>query len=335
MVKPARMLASLDGLSVSEGTRTRLKKNFATVDDVVRCGRITAYGQGDSTDSPKWKSELVETLKEMGFIRPRTDFAKTFHVGALYSAIYGNAKGEFLTRINQLSNEQYENFVGLSDEDIKSVLDSLCERLSSSEERLSSSEERLSSSKKRLPSSKVFEVVCRHFGLRSDKRENLESIAQHFGTTKENVRKIEARALNKLRYFNTLPVLFDAPSEYSESVGKLMHELDELHKDPIFVKEREILAELRGMGRVPVRYFDETGKRLNLNGLIDSSPIESLELNPRTRNCLKRIGINTVSDIVRCPECVWRRFRSLTLSGFKEVVARMRSAGYEDFSIDI
>ena len=321
MVKPARMLASLDELSVSEGTRTRLKKNFATVDDVVRCGRIAAYSQKGGADSLKWKSELVETLKEMGFIRPRTDFAKTFHVGALYSAIYGNAKGEFLTRINQLSNEQYENFVGLSDEDIKSVLDSLCERLSSS--------------KKRLPSSKVFEVVCRHFGLRSDKRENLESIAQHFGTTKENIRKTEARALNKLRYFNTLPVLFDAPSEYSESVGKLMHELDELHKDPIFVKEREILAELRGMGRVPFRYFDETGRELNLNGLIDSSPIESLELNPRTRNCLKRIGINTVSDIVRCPECVWRRFRSLTLSGFKEVVARMRSAGYEDFSIDI
>jgi len=309
MVKPARTL-ELGELNVSKGTRTRLEK----IDDVVRCGRIAAYSQGDSTDSPKWKSELVEALKEMGFIRPRTDFAKTFHVGALYGAIYGNAKGEFLTRIDQLSNEQYENFVGLSDEDIKSVLDSLCERLSSS---------------------KVFEVVCRHFGLRSDKREKPESIAQYFNTTKEDIRKIEARALKKLRYFNTLPAIFDAPSGYNDNVGKLMHELDELHKDPIFIKESEILAELRGMGSMPFRYFDETGKRLNLNGLIDFNPIESLELKPHIYNCLKRIGINTISDIVRCPECAWRRFRSLTPSGFEEVVARMHSAGYEDFSIDI
>lgn len=314
MVKPARMLVSLDNLNISKGTRTRLEKNFITIDDIVRCGRIAAYSQGDSTDSPKWKSELVKALKETGFIRPRTDFAKTFHVGALYSAIYGNTKGEFLTRIDQLSNEQYENFVGLSDEDIKSVLDSLCERLSSS---------------------KVFEVVCRHFGLRSDKRENLESIAQYFGTTKEYIRKIEAGALKKLRDFNTLPVIFDAPSEYSESVGKLIHELDELHEDPAFRREREILAELRDMGSVPFRYFDETGKRLNLNGLIDFSPIESLKLKSRIYNCLKRIGINTISDIVQCPECAWRRFRSSISSGPEEVVAKMHLAGYKDFSIDI
>lgn len=314
MVKPARMLVSLGKLNVSKGTLTLLEKNFTTIDDIVRCGRITAYSQGDSTGSPKYKLDLAEALEKAGFIRPRTDFAKTFHVRALYSAIYGNAKGEFLTRIDQLSNEQYENFVGLSDEDIKSVLDSLSERLSSSE---------------------VFGVVCRYFGLRSDKRENLESIAQYFGTTREDIREIKAGALRKLRDFNTLPVIFDAPSGYNDNVGKLMHELDELHKDPIFIRESEILAELRGMGDMPFRYFDETGKRLNLNGLIDFSPIESLKLKPRIYSCLKRIGINTISDIVRCPECVWRRFRSLTPSGFEEVVARMHLAGYEDFNVNI
>lgn len=314
MVKPARMLVSLDDLNVSGGTLTQLKKNFTTIGDAVRCGRITAYSQGGSTDSPKYKSDLAKALKEAGFIRPRTDFAKTFHVGALYNAIYGNTKGKFLTRIDQLSNEQYESFVGLSDEDIKSVLDSLCERISSSE---------------------VFEVVCRYFGLRSDERENLESIAQHSNTTEEDIREIKAGALRKLRDFNTLPVIFDAPSEYSESVGKLMHELDELHEDPAFRRESEILAELRGMGDMPFRYFDETGKRLNLNSLIDLTSIESLNFKPHTRNRLKHIGINTISDIVRCPECVWRRFRSLTPSGFEEVVARMHLAGYEDFNVNI
>lgn len=314
MVKPARMLVSLDKLNVSKETLTRLEKKFATVDDAVRCGRITAYSQKGGAGSLKWKSDLAKALKEAGFVRPRTDFAKTFHVGALYSAIYGNTKGKFLTRIDQLSNEQYENFVGLSDEDIKSVLDSLSERLSSSE---------------------VFGVVCRYFGLRSDERENFESIAQYFNTTEKYIREIKAGALGKLRDFNTLPVIFDAPSEYSESVSKLMHELDELHKDPIFIRESEILAELRGMGDMPFRYFDETGKRLNLNGLIDFSPIESLKLKPRIYSCLKRIGINTISDIIRCPECAWRRFRGSISSGPEEVVAKMHLVGYEDFSIDI
>ena len=58
MVRKAETLKSLDELNVSARTRTYLKKNFDSIDDVIKHGRCLVYDFG-SVDSSKWESELT------------------------------------------------------------------------------------------------------------------------------------------------------------------------------------------------------------------------------------------------------------------------------------
>lgn len=312
MVRKAETLKSLDELNVSARTRTYLEKNFDSIDDVIKHGRCLVYGSG-SVDTSKWESELTSAVKEAGLIRPKTDFARSFRIGFLYAAIFWDNKEDFIWCIDQLSNEQYESFVGVSDEDVESLRLSLCDRLTEKE----------------------YEVICRRFGLDDDKGQGLESVAQYFQVTRERVRQIEAKALRKLKNRNTLPALFDAPIELNDMIRNLKSELDELHKDPIFKRECELLMKLERMKKLPLRYSDVAGGQLDLNALLDSTPIEKLDLSVRTYNCLKRARIDTVSDILRYPEDAWYKVRNLGRRHLEEVIEKMHSVGYEDFSVNV
>ena len=44
------------------------------------------------------------------------------------------------------------------------------------------------------------DIISRRFGLKSGKKETLESIGKSYGITRERVRQIEAKALRKLRH---------------------------------------------------------------------------------------------------------------------------------------
>lgn len=313
MVKRAETLKSLDELNVSARTRTYLKKNFDSIGDVIKHGRCLVYNFG-SVDSSKWESELASAVKEAGLIRPKTDFARSFRIGFLYASIFWNDNKEsFAWRIDQLSNEQYESFVGISDEDIESVKLSLCDRLKERE----------------------YAVICRRFGLDSDGDRDLESIARHLQTTRERVRQIEVKALRKLRSRNTLPAIFEAPIELNDTIRNLKSELDELHQDPIFERERELLMKLERMKKLPLRYSDAAGGQLDLSELLDSTPIEKLDLSVRAYNCLKHAEIDTISDILCYPKDAWCKVRNLGRKGMAEVVNKMHSVGYEEFAVDI
>ena len=312
MVRKAETMKSWDELNVSARTRNYLKKNFNSISDVIKHGRCLVYDFG-SVDSPKWESELMGAIKEAGLVRPKADFATSFRVGFLYASVFWDNREDFIWHIDQLSNEQYENFVGMSDESLESVRLSLYDRLAERE----------------------YKVICRRFGLDGDEGQGFESVARCFHITRECVRQIEVKALRKLRKHNTLPALFDAPSELNGAISDLKNELDELHKDPTFKRECELIMKLRRMEKLPFRYSDAAGKQISLSELLDFTPIERLDLSVRTYNCLKRARINTVSDIVSYPKDAWRKVRNLGCCQLEEVVEKLHSIGYEDFSVDI
>ena len=311
MVRKAETLKSLDELNLSARTRAYLEKNFYSIGDVIKHGRFLVYASG-SVPPEKWKSELAAAVKEAGFIRPKTDFARSFRIGFLYNIIFlDDGREAFIWHVYQLSNEQYESFVGVSDEEIESVKLSLRDRLTTRE----------------------YTVICRRFGLDGDEGYDLESVAQYFRITRERVRQIEAKAIRKLQCHNTLPAIFEAPIELNDTISSLKSELDELREDPIFKREREILARLEYFGKIPFRYSDEIKKQLGLDEQLDPTAIAVLGFKVRTYNCLKRAGIDTISDILDYPKDSWLQIRNINRTSLGEVVEKMRSAGYENFSI--
>ena len=302
VVRKAVTLKTLDELNVSSRTRTCLKKKFDSIEDVVKYGRIAAY---NGVATPKWELELVEALEEAGFIRPKADFTISFRIGLLYWSIFEENRECFILQIEQLSNEQYESFVSVSDEDIESVKLSLRNRLKERE----------------------YDVICRRFGLEGNEDWDLDSVAQYFQTTRMHISQIEAKAFWKLKGRNDLPALFDAQDELNDVVNSFKNELDELYKTPVFEREQELLMGLRHMGKMPLKYYDGTGKQINLN-VFCSLSIEKLDLSVRLCNCLKCAGINTAYDVIRYPKDVLAKIT--TRSELEELVgAILQSTGYD------
>lgn len=312
MVRKAETIGSLSELNVSNRTRAYLKKNFDSVDDVIKHGRYLAY-KFDRVDSPKWESELISAVNEAGLVRPKKDFTKSLGVGRLYARVFFGNRECFIGHILQLSSEQYESFIGVSDEDIENVKVSIRDRLTELE----------------------YKVICLRCGLDGDEGRSPEAVAKYIQTTRERVLQIEAKATRKLARGNTLPVIFDAPVELSREIAELKSEFDEIHRNPIFKRERELLMELGIMRRLPLRYSSDTatvGRQISLRGLLDYTPIENLGLSLRTCSCLKRVGINTVSDIL-CYKGSWDKVRNLRDDDLREVIEKMHSIGYEDFEV--
>lgn len=95
-----------------------------------------------------------------------------------------------------------------------------------------------------------------------------------------------------------------------ELVNELMEELKTLHEDPIFKREAEIRQKL-----------------------IKLSYVEYLGLSTKTKNCLKRAGMNLVSDIIDYPKDHWPWIRGLGQKSIKEIEDKVRELGYTNFSI--
>ncbi len=308
MVKKAEKIRSMDKLNVSPRTLSYLLRNFS-VEDAIRYGRNIAYTHG-IVKSPKWEAELTQAIKELGLIRPNMDFSKTLNIGYLYATVFLD-KNNFTWKIGQLSNEQYENFVGLSDIDIKKVRTSLSDQLSKKE----------------------FLVIWRLYGLDGDDYgRDYESVAQYFRVTVDYIRNVEESALKELRRKNTLPVVFDAPTSLNNAIDDLKKEIDELHDDPIFKKEHELLMKLENMKKLPLRYSDADDRHRCTSKASDTIPIEMLNLGTRSYNCLKHAGINTISEVINYPRDSWYMVRNLDRRDLEELIWKMNAAGY-DFNI--
>lgn len=58
------------------------------------------------------------------------------------------------------------------------------------------------------------------------------------------------------------------------------------------------------------------------------TPIEKLQLSPRSHNCLKRAGINTVGDVVRMSEAELLRIRNFGQQSLEELRQRLHEHGF-------
>lgn len=316
MTTKAASLRSLDELNLSKRTKTYLNNNFDSVEDIIWEGRVSAYEQDlgiqNRDKAPKWKSELISALKDAGFIRPTADFLMTFRISTLYRIAYKYEEWEdyFKSSIGQLSNEQYEEFKGLSSKAIEEAKDSL----------------------QKILATREYEILSLRFGLDSTGTcKDFETIGKHFRITRERVRQHEAKAWRKLMARRRhLPKIFDAPSDLEETAETLYAELEELHKSPAFKRADEITRELEYIEKSP---FKHTCKCL-IAGALDDARIDELNLSVRAYNCLRRAGIFTISDIINLPKDDWYKIKNLGRNSLEDVVVKMHEAGYKDFSVD-
>ena len=131
MIKKAEELNSLDELGLSAKTCSFLSRRFDSIEDVVKEGRVAAFEQRKSSEYKcKWQAEVVPALNDASFIRPADDFIMTFNVAHLYETVYQDLKDNFITSIKQLSNREYESFIGISDYGISCLKSSLADQLS-------------------------------------------------------------------------------------------------------------------------------------------------------------------------------------------------------------
>ena len=56
-------------------------------------------------------------------------------------------------------------------------------------------------------------------------------------------------------------------------------------------------------------------------------PIERLQLSPRSHNCLKRAGVNTVEDVVRMSEAQLLRLRNFGGQSLEELREKLHDNG--------
>ena len=57
--------------------------------------------------------------------------------------------------------------------------------------------------------------------------------------------------------------------------------------------------------------------------------IEELDLSVRSFNCLKRAGINTVEDLINKSEEEMMKVRNLGKKSLEEVIAKLKSLGFD------
>lgn len=248
MIRKAETLKSVDDLNVSTETRAYLKMNFDSIDDIIKYGRCLDYDMYKGAQ--KWKLELLSAIREAGFVRPREDFVASFGVAYLYSRIFTEVESAFVYSIDRLSNEEYENFYGIWDEDVECVRRTLSDILTKDEYRI-------------IHYLYLYEPDN---GVMPD----IETIALCLQDTPDYVDKTSKLALSKLaenRY--TLPAVFDAPSAVNAVISDMRSKLDELHKHPAFAEARGLLAGLKSIGELPFQYSNATRKQLDLNGLFD------------------------------------------------------------------
>lgn len=303
MVRKAEEIKSIYELNIPDSTKAFLERKFGSLDEIIRYGRAVAYGSGSKMPPKKYETELASALEEAGLVRPRTDFALTFRIAKLYGKIFPEHKTDFVTHTYQLSNEQYENFVGVSKRDVEELKNLISH----------------------FVTEKQYKVICRRFGLDYNTDQDYASVSKLFGMQELRVRKHEDKAFRNLnsrvsiRYF---PKLCHATKEAETTIEDMRKELEEIHKDPIFEKERKLLDKLRRYQNLP---YNRNTPKWTLDKDIECLRVEKLPI--RIVNSLRNAGINTIFDIIYLDN--WNKIENLPEKDFKNLKQKMASIGYE------
>ena len=317
-VRKAATVLNLDQLfeelDLPKKTQLYLENHNFTSETAIQTGRTAAYEfktyYGAFKTSPIWQQNLVGALDQLGFIRHDIN-SGSFGLNALYADVYPDFR--FLLTANFYAigtNSEYEEFQNPTSEQIEAVKNILQQNLTENESA----------------------VLIYHFGLEDGEMHTMKEAGCYAGGT-HNAVGIETAAIKKLRRRHLLVPIFEPPVSQEMDVQRIIKELDELYQNPIFRKEAELRESLRYyITKSPFKCANEARKYLD-GGLLDSTDIEHLNFDTKIYNCLKRVDINTVADVIAFPRNRWSRIKGMGKKDYEEVENKVRALGYESFSI--
>lgn len=161
--------------------------------------------------------------------------------------------------------------------------------------------------------------------LRYIENKKLEEIAKEFGLTRERVRQIIAKALRRLsRYEYYFTYGFLKQDELIKAERKKY--IDE-NKDKW--DEESAMAFLQEKGRLFLPKKEEK-EYYTIEDIVSyTTTLEELDLSVRAYNCLKRVGINTIGDVIKYTYEDLLKVRNLGRLSAKEVVQKLADYGFK------
>jgi len=111
-----------------------------------------------------------------------------------------------------------------------------------------------------------------------------------------------------------LAVLYDDAGDYDEAIAAARRVLA---NDPSHLRARLILKDAQSS---KVMYYDEEqAKRMAYRSAVLETPVTDFELSVRARNCLKKMNIRTLGDLVRTSEATLMSYKNFGETSLREI----------------
>lgn len=154
---------------------------------------------------------------------------------------------------------------------------------------------------------------------------NLVETGQRVGVTDGRVRQIEAKALRKLRYSNAW-----IQCGQDRVISKM--KIQKFIEDDIVIATKHQVLQRLDDELVSLRKLIQGCTQEAIKEYLKSHPdmpIDDLELSVRAFNCLKRKGINTVTDLRNCTKEDLMQVRNLGWRCIQEIERVLNKLGYD------
>ena len=143
--------------------------------------------------------------------------------------------------------------------------------------------------------------------LRNGRNMTLEDVGKEFGVTRERIRQVEQKAIRKLRHPANLKRMSVVPYE---EYARLEAENQDL--------------------KTKLEYAEKNALPAYEEKKIEDIRIEDLELSVRSFNCLRRVGIKTVGDIVNFSKTRGlEKCRNLGRKSLQEIADKLVTLGID------
>jgi hypothetical protein len=167
----------------------------------------------------------------------------------------------------------------------------------------------------------------------------LEEVGNDFGVTRERIRQMEAKALRKLRHMSRQNFIL-----HGYIGGAELKEL-KAREEQLDEREKEIEKREKALQDILVRYkpkFDALKINIDMplemiqKNIERSAGIETMDLSVRSYNCLKRLGVNTIMDLILLVEGndYWdlAKARNLGRKSLREIIEKLDAMTGNNYS---
>ena len=158
--------------------------------------------------------------------------------------------------------------------------------------------------------------------LRYFEQKTLKEVGEVIGVQSERVRQIEAKAVRKLRWRDCNYILRHGAKAYIDK--RVNEKVDEILKTRMNELEDEYRAKMAG-----VIITDDESKRDMIGKLLQTT-ISELDLSVRSFNCLSRVYIHTVGELIERYPTYEKLYeiRNLGRKSSEEIIDKVQSLGF-------